>query len=89
MNMLKINSIIFNTSYLMCISRPNRLLNIIIADFNELNDDEKIFYIDKVLQNTNQLRTLLNLLRYSGNCDKWFLETHIKRRYSVLISQIS
>ena len=76
---ITLNSIIFNTSYLILVPRPHRLLDIIINDFNNLNEKEKIIYLNKVCENSKQFRTLSNLLRYSNNQYKWFLANQLSR----------
>ena len=81
MNTDKLNTILFNTTYLDLVPRPYTLLDTIITDYNELDETKQDIFIEKILENRHNFKVLKHFLLYSNNVDKTKLEITLNRRY--------
>ena len=77
----KLNTILFNISYLDVVPRPYTLLDNIISDYNELDENKQSIFIEKVIENRHNFKVLSHLLLYSNNIEKNRLEATLNRRY--------
>ena len=81
--MNRLNNILFHTTYLGVVPRPYLLLDNIIADFSLLTNTQQNIYIDSVVSNSNQFRTIFNLLKYSKNEYRFDLIRELNRKRLV------
>ena len=78
--MNRLNNILFHTTYLGVVPRPYLLLDDIIADFSLLTETQQNIYVNTVILNSNQFRTLINFLKYSKNEYRFDLIRELNRR---------